>query len=131
MHNIQKIYNCFIILFSLCYSKNARSCMFIFLYVTLGSHAEKVVFGCRNLVVCRTTGALFLVVRRMFWWSRANGQPKFRTLVENCYSSGSKVRGYEYDAKVPKMLLNSLCVRCRLRTDEKAEISFFFKIFNI
>ena len=42
-------------------------------------HAEKVTFGCRSLVVCRTR-ALYKVDQHMFWLSRANGQPKFRTL---------------------------------------------------
>ncbi len=33
------------------------------------------------MVVRRTTTSVFLVVRRLFWLSRAHGQPKFRTLV--------------------------------------------------
>ena len=40
-----------------------------------------VTFGCKHLVVRRTTSALFVVVRRQFWLSQANGQPLFRTLI--------------------------------------------------
>jgi len=40
----------------------------------------KVSFGYRFMVVRRTTASLFLVVRQLFWLSRANGQPLFRTL---------------------------------------------------
>ena len=32
-------------------------------------------------VVRRTTTSIFLVVRRLYWLSRAHGQPKFRTLL--------------------------------------------------
>ncbi len=33
------------------------------------------------MVVHRTITSVFLVIRRLFWLSRAHGQPKFRTLV--------------------------------------------------
>ncbi len=49
------------------------------------------------MVVRRTTTSIFLAVRRLFWLSRAHGQPKFRTL-NGTISYGAKL-GYSGPCK--------------------------------
>ncbi len=51
----------------------------LFVVRTLNTRILRWVFA-TNLF-CRTTASIFLVVRRHFWLSHSNGQPKFRTLV--------------------------------------------------
>ena len=59
-------------------------CLSKFLVVRTWNNVNGVEFhscGIKFMVVGRTTISVFLVVRRLFWLSRAHGQPDFRTLV--------------------------------------------------